>query len=157
MRIKCDELLYERSPNDLNLLMILGGAYCTAGEKLKGARHYRKALDLHQRGGPNIVPLQNVHNARTRLVLARMECPGGTLEDKYIIGGGTEPDGTSSVIFVPKEQRRLCEGIQRHASIGVAVVPNGDVYDRTTLILPADPDDENEFSPSLLEEVRNYS
>ena len=124
LRIKCCKRMYAIQPNDLNHLMFLGGAYCMAGESLEGARYYRKAWDLHHSGDSNFLPLAEVDDAKKRLILAQMECPGGRLADYYVLGGQTLPDGRNLISFVPKEQKDFCRGIIRDEAAGRAVVVN---------------------------------
>jgi hypothetical protein len=160
LKIKCSKIMVEREPNDAQMFVHLGGSYCQAGNCLEGARYYRKAWDMHHSGNPNVQPLEDVENAKRRLILAQMECPGGKLENQYIIGGGLMPNGKYQVSYVPKAQQDFCRGIVRDEQTGFAVVGNsastGEQLEYGVIVLPTDPDDETEFSPSLLEQVRNY-
>jgi tetratricopeptide (TPR) repeat protein len=83
IQVRSAEKLYELNPFMDNLYN-LGASHCLRGDFLKGAKCYRRAMDMIENGtNPSGSP--SIEVRRQYLIEAQMQCPGMPLENYHIV------------------------------------------------------------------------
>jgi len=149
--LRAAKIASQRSPEDKELFIDLGAAYCLAGNNLEGAKCYRQALAP---GNPTR-SLDRINREHTtlNLLMAQLQCPGMPLEDAFILNRQGR-----QLTYIHKRDRAKVAVDKKHSKDYQQALTAMKVLDESVDVMqytmPTDPDDPTIFPASLLTQVQ---